>query len=230
MFGLVPLAVVGMDRVGVVGRHAGAAGQLRQELRARAAAGLRQPFENVLEQRSGRTGGALGADLLVVEQGDDCRRVLGGRVAGDGLDGSPARDLIVESPGGQQRLIGAEDLWGSAVEQTQLPSGDLNGGAVERADREGTIQREFHVPGAARLRTRKGNLLGDIRCGHDQLRQRDAVVGHKADPQQTSCDRIGFNRLSHRNNELDDELCHRIAGRGFSSEQEGSRQGVRWRS
>ena len=67
----------------------------------------------------------------MVEQGDDRRRLFGICCADDGFDGSPARDLIVEAPCGQQRLVGSEDLRGSAVEETQFPSADVNGGAPQ---------------------------------------------------------------------------------------------------
>ena len=65
------LGVVRVHGVGVVGRDA------RRARRARRGASARSPpvrqrdaFEHVLEQRAGGTGGALAADLLVVEQRD----------------------------------------------------------------------------------------------------------------------------------------------------------------
>ena len=54
--------------------------------------------------------------------------------SGNRVDRGPARELVVEPPGSQQRLIGAEHGGCRAIEQAQLPRGNL---AVSRQSLEG---------------------------------------------------------------------------------------------
>ena len=73
MVGIVTFAIVRMDRMCIVSRHAGAGRELRQEVGARRPARERQSFEHVFEQRPGGACSALGTDLFVIEQCDDRR-------------------------------------------------------------------------------------------------------------------------------------------------------------
>jgi hypothetical protein len=60
---------------------------------------------------------------------------------------------------------------------------NLNIGAVQGSDCDGSIQRHFHVSGAGGFHARSRDLLREIRCGNNLFRLGNAVVRQHDNPQ-----------------------------------------------
>ncbi len=93
---------------------------------------------------------------------------------------------------------------------------DFDIGAVQGADGQGTVQRQFHVASARCLGSGGGDLLRKIGGRNDLLGQRDPVIRKKDHPQPATHGRITVDRVRHGRNELDDELGLHIGRRCFA--------------
>ena len=56
---------------------------------------------------------------------------------------------------------------------------DLDIGSVDSPDEEAAVQAELHVRRARRFRAGRRDVLGDVRCGDEDLCERDGVVGEE---------------------------------------------------
>jgi hypothetical protein len=110
--------------------------------------------------------------------------------------------------GGAQSSTGAASqtsriyLVGGHPEEKEVlgphPFADFHIGAVERADGQRAVQREFHVAGARGLLAGGRDLFGQV-GGRDQpFGQRDVVVRQEHDLQLVARHRIGVNDPPHR--------------------------------
>ena len=91
---------------------------------------------------------------------------------------------------------------------------------VERADRKRAVDHELHVPRAARLFARRGDLLGNFGCRHKRFRHGDAVI-FQIDHVQFFADapvRIFPDIFRKEAKQLDDLFRHVIPGRRLRSE------------
>ena len=100
---------------------------------------------------------------------------------------------------------------------------DLDVCAVERADGQGAVQGELHVACTARLFAGGGDLLREIGCREDPLRERNAVVGEEHDAQLAVDLRVRVDHRAHRVDQLDDQLRRCVGGRRLPAEDERAR-------
>src|SRR5215831_1480329 len=99
---------------------------------------------------------------------------------------------------------------------------DFNVGAVQGADREGTVHAELHVAGAGGFFAGSRNLLTEIGAGINYLAKADIVVRDKDDPQPLFHVGIMVYHITDRVDELDDQLGHEVSGSRFSAEDEST--------
>ncbi len=85
-------------------------------------------------------------------------------------------------------------------------SQDFDIGAIEGADGERAVEREFHVAGAGGFHAGGRNLLGEIGGGDDRLRQAHIVVRQEYELELVAHERIGIDHPRHVMRELDDQL------------------------
>ena len=118
---------------------------------------------------------------------------------------------------------GAVLLDGAAEDVVVLPSGltdDLDVCAVHRAERHRAVEHELHIARAGGLRTRRGDLLGDIRRGNDHFGIGAVVVLHKHDAHFSVYVGVVVHKLGQAVDIPDDGFCAAVAGRGFRAENE----------
>ena len=84
--------------------------------------------------------------------------------------------------------------------------GDLDIGAVERAQGQSTVEHELHVGGAARLLGGQADLLGDVGGGNHALGSGDVIVLDHDDLQVGSHVEIVCDPLRQRQDQMDDVL------------------------
>ena len=84
--------------------------------------------------------------------------------------------------------------------------GDLDIGAVERAQGQSTVEHELHVGGAARLLGGQADLLGDVGGGNHALGSGDVIVLDHDDLQVGSHVGIVCDPLRQRQDQMDDVL------------------------
>ena len=100
---------------------------------------------------------------------------------------------------------------------------DFDVGAVESADGERAVHGELHVAGAGGFFAGERDLFGEVGGRIDALPQLDVEVGQKNDLEAVAHQRIAMDDGGDGVDELDDQLGHAIAGRGFAAEEEGAR-------
>ena len=93
---------------------------------------------------------------------------------------------------------------------------NLNVRTVQRTDGQGAVQGEFHIARAGRFQTGGGNLLGQIRCRHDDLGGGDVVIRDEHDFEQIAHGRIVVDHIAHIVNQADDGFGLPIARCGLA--------------
>src|SRR5690606_16545825 len=83
---------------------------------------------------------------------------------------------------------------------------DLDVGAVHRADGERAVECQLHVARTGRFGAGGGDLLGQIRRRHDDLRGRYTVVGHEQDLEPVRQAGVVVDLGRHVVDQLDDQL------------------------
>ena len=117
-------------------------------------------------------------------------------------------------------------LRGEAEEEEVLGAdffANLDVGAVESADGERAVHGELHVAGAGGFKAGERDLLREVGGGIDALAKRHVEVGQEDDLEAVADQRVAMNHGGDGVDELDDELGHVIAGRGFAAEDERAR-------
>mmetsp|Transcript_12381 Transcript_12381/g.42919 ORF Transcript_12381/g.42919 Transcript_12381/m.42919 type:complete len:540 (+) Transcript_12381:442-2061(+) len=105
--------------------------------------------------------------------------------------------------------------------------GDLDVRAVLRAHDEAAVHDKLHVPGAARLRPRRRNVLAHVARGHDHLREAHVIVGQEDHLQQVANPRVRVHCRGDAADQVDDALRHGVPARGLAREDDGPRHHLR---
>jgi hypothetical protein len=99
-------------------------------------------------------------------------------------------------------------------------------GAVQRADGQRAVHREFHVAGAGGFLAGGGNLLGQIGGRIDVMRDLDVEIGDEHHLQAAGDVVVAIDHFGHRIDQFDDQLGHVITRRGLAAEDEAARLDV----
>src|SRR6185312_5635820 len=83
---------------------------------------------------------------------------------------------------------------------------------VQRANRQGTIERQLHVPGTRSFGARRRDLFRQVRGRDDQFGEADAVVGYKYNFEHAAHPSVRIDDLGHVVDQANDELGHMIGG------------------
>src|SRR5262249_20169709 len=95
---------------------------------------------------------------------------------------------------------------------------DLDVGAVERADGQGTVHGELHVAGARRLRAGRRDLFAQVGGGDDDLGQRHAIIGHEHHLHQSAGAGVVVDDGGDVVDEANDLLGGEVTGRGLAGD------------
>ena len=98
--------------------------------------------------------------------------------------------------------------------------GDLDVGAIHRAERQRAVKHELHAARARRLRARRGNLLRQVGGRYEVLGSRHIVVFQEHDGNAVARALVGGDERRNGVDELDDVLGPTIARRRFAGEDE----------
>lgn len=85
---------------------------------------------------------------------------------------------------------------------------DLDVRAVDGADEQTTVQAELHVRCPACFRAGRRDVLADVRCGDEDLRERDRVVWEEEDLQVVLRLRVCVDDPRRVNDQPDRQLCN----------------------
>ena len=101
--------------------------------------------------------------------------------------------------------------------------------AIQRADRQGSVELQLHVPRAGGLCPGQRNLLAQVGGGNDPLCERHAIVGQEHDLHLGADLGIAVDHLGDLVDQFDDQLGHHVARRGLPGEDEGARRDLQRR-
>ncbi len=102
-------------------------------------------------------------------------------------------------------------------------------GAIERADRQRTIERELHIARARSFHARSRDLLREIRRRNDDFRERHIVVRNEDDLQKPAHGRIVVDDSCDVVGQFDDQFRVVIAGRCLARENLNARDPIKFR-
>src|SRR4051812_42189107 len=151
----------------------------------------------------------------------------------DQLEGGACFRFIVEVPVRVVPAAAVGDLPGGETEEEEVLDAcflrHLDGGAIPGTQCQGPVHHEFHVARAAGLVAGGRDLVGDVRGGNQDFRQRDIVLGQEQHFYPPANERIGVDGVGKIVDELDDQLGEMVGGRGLACEYECARgeRGVR---
>ena len=99
-------------------------------------------------------------------------------------------------------------------------------GAVQGADRQGTVHGELHVTGSRGFLAGSGDLLGQVCDRVDAVAQFDAEVGDEYYLEPVPDIGVVVDHVTHRVDQLDDQLGREVTGCRLATEDKGARHYV----
>ena len=95
-------------------------------------------------------------------------------------------------------------------------------GAVQGADRQGTVHGELHIAGSRGFLAGSGDLLGQVRDRVDAVTPFDAEVGNEYHLEPAPDIGIIVDHVTHRVDQLDDQLGREVTGCCLATEDKGA--------